>query len=96
VGFDARDSSTILADPAISDLLADGRPVALMLISALMYFDDTNARIVSTLAGRLPPGSRVVISHPTDDFSPAAARAAVAAAGASGITYRPRTHLLRV
>ena len=92
VHADARDPDTILDDPAVVDLLSDRRPVALMLVSVLMYFDDAETtRILSTLTAALPPGSRVVISHPTDEFSPAAAQAAVAAARASGITYRPRT-----
>ena len=93
VHADARDPDAILADPAVVDLLADRRPVALMLVSVLMYFDDADAtRIVGALTRGLPPGSRLVISHPTDEFSPTAAQAAVAAARASGITYRPRTH----
>jgi hypothetical protein len=93
VHADARDPTSILTDPAVTDLLADRRPVALMLVSVLMYFDDTDTtRILSTLTAALPLGSYVVISHPTDEFSPAAAQAAVTAAAASGITYRPRTH----
>ena len=93
VHADARDPASILTAPAVVDLLAERRPVALMLVSVLMYFDDTETtRILATLTAALPPGSYVVISHPTDEFSPTAARAAVTAAAASGITYRPRTH----
>lgn len=92
VHADARDPEVLLADPAVTALLAPGRPVALLLLSILMYFDDAEVEhITTTLTRVLPPGSWMVISHPTLEFTPDAAEAAVAAARATGITYRPRS-----
>jgi SAM-dependent methyltransferase len=89
---DARDPEAILADPALTATLDLDRPVGLMLVSVLMYFDDDAAhRIVRTLLDALPPGSHLTISHPTADFDPEAGARAVAVARRGGLTYITRS-----
>jgi O-methyltransferase involved in polyketide biosynthesis len=89
---DAADPARVLADPALTATLDLAEPVALMLVSVLMYFDDPTTRgIVATLLDALPPGSCLTVSHPTADFDPEIAGRAVAAAGRGGLTYRPRS-----
>jgi SAM-dependent methyltransferase len=89
---DAADPAAVLADPALAATLDLTEPVALMLVSVLMYFDDRTARtIIATLLDALPPGSCLTVSHPTADFDPEAAGRAVAAARRGGLTYRPRS-----
>jgi len=89
---DATDPARLLADPALTATLDLTGPVALLLVSVLMYFDDRIAgAIVETLLDALPPGSCLVVSHPTADFDPEAADRAVEAARCGGLTYRPRS-----
>ena len=61
---------TILADAART--LDFDRPVALMLLAVLQFALDEQDPygLVSRLTAALPPGSYLVISHPTDDFNP--------------------------
>lgn len=92
VEADARDPRSVLADPRLADVLDRGEPVAVMLLSFLMYFpDDVAHDIVSTFLDAFPAGSTLTISHPTADFDPDSAGRAVAAAQAGGITYIPRS-----
>ncbi|MCO1658978.1 SAM-dependent methyltransferase [Pseudonocardia humida] len=92
VHADATDPAAVLAAPAVAELLDRAEPVALMVVSVLMYFpDDTAHRIVDTLLAALPPGSFLTVSHPTADFDPAVVAQAVAAARRSGLTYITRT-----
>jgi hypothetical protein len=67
---DLRDSDTILAQAARTIDFAE--PVALMLLAVLQFILDEEDPwgLVSGLVARLPPGSYLVISHPTDDFNP--------------------------
>ncbi len=89
---DATEPAAILADPVLPATLDLSRPVALMLISVLMYFDDTTVtNILSTLVAALPAGSYLTISHPTADFDPTGVGEAVAGARRAGLTYIPRT-----
>ncbi|WP_214406243.1 SAM-dependent methyltransferase [Pseudonocardia lacus] len=90
---DATAPAALLARPELAETLDLTRPVALMLVSVLMYFDDATATdIVSTLVGALPPGSHLVLSHPTADFTdPHAVEQARKAGQAAGLTYIPRT-----
>lgn len=89
---DAREPQAILDDPAVFATLDRTQPIALMLISVLMYFADDEAySIVTTLLDALPSGSYVAISHPTADFNPEAAAQAVAVADRSGIRYVARS-----
>jgi S-adenosyl methyltransferase len=47
-------------------------PVALMLLAILQFIadDEDPYALVSRLLAALPPGSYLVVSHPTDDFNP--------------------------
>ena len=49
-----------------------GKPVALMLLAILQFIsgDEDPYALVSQLVAALPPGSYLVVSHPTDDFNP--------------------------
>jgi SAM-dependent methyltransferase len=92
VEADATDPAALLADPALTDTLDLSEPVALMLVSVLVHFPDRTAHdVVASLLAALPPGSHLVISHPTTDFAPEAAAQAVAAARRNGLTYVPRS-----
>jgi O-methyltransferase involved in polyketide biosynthesis len=92
VTADATEPGRILADPALTDTLDLSRPVALMLISFLMYFEDDVAhRIIATLLDALPAGSFLTISHPTADFDEESSREAAAAGRTGDLTYLPRS-----
>ena len=67
---DLRDPEKILAEAAHT--LDLGRPVALMLLAVLQFALDADDPygLVARLVAALPPGSYLVISHPTDDFNP--------------------------
>lgn len=92
VEADARDPEAILADPAVAATLDRTQPVALMLVSVLMYFDDETAHhLVRTLLSGLPPGSHLTISHPTSDFDPDVSRRAARAGAEGGISYHNRS-----
>ena len=67
---DLRDPAPILRKAAAT--LDFGQPVALMLLAILQFIPDEQdpAGLVSRLVAALPPGSYLVISHPTDDFNP--------------------------
>ncbi len=93
VAADATDPASVLADPVVAQTLDLRRPVALMLVSVLMYFDDATTRdIVLTLMGALPSGSYLTLSHPTGDFTEAfVVEQAQKTAQVAGLTYRART-----
>jgi hypothetical protein len=89
---DARRPHRILAEVAQEGILDLNRPVAVLLISVLMYFDtDTTHQIVRTLIDGLPSGSYLAITHPTGDFDDdGSATRAVAVAAKGGLTYNLR------
>lgn len=92
---DLRDPDEILAGPQVRDVLDLGKPVALLLVAILMYFDpaqgDDPYPRVRRLVDALPSGSHVAITHPTGDFDPEPMRAVHEVATAGGITMLPRT-----
>jgi hypothetical protein len=65
-----RDTSKILAQAA--DTLDFAQPVAVLLLAILQFIpdDDGPCQIVAQLMEQVPPGSFLVISNPTADFSP--------------------------
>jgi hypothetical protein len=79
VRADLRDTGSLLADPGIKDVLDFGRPIGVLLVAVLHFIRDQQdpAGIVETLRHAISPGSYFVISHGTQDFSPARATAAV-------------------
>jgi O-methyltransferase involved in polyketide biosynthesis len=92
VAGDANDPRAILADPVVFGTLDRERPVALMLVSLLMYFpDDVAHEIVRVLLDALPSGSHLTISHPTVDFDPTGGADAAEAGAGGGIAYHNRT-----
>jgi len=67
---DLRDPARILSEAGRT--LDFGQPVALMLLAILQFIEDSADpwALVAQLMAPLPPGSYLVISHPTDDFNP--------------------------
>lgn len=90
---DLHDPRSILDDPAVAATLDLDEPVALVLVAVLMYFRDSHdpQGIVATLLDALPPGSYLVVSHPTADFDPEAVAGVAAAAEHGGIPFVPRS-----
>jgi SAM-dependent methyltransferase len=70
---DLREPDAILGNA--SELLDLGRPVALMLVAILHFLDDADdpAGIVRKLLDALAPGSLLILSHATGDFTDARA-----------------------
>src|SRR5207248_10750402 len=69
---DLRNPDQILEQAA--DTLDFGQPVAIMLLAILHYIPDLDEarRIVAKLAGAVPSGSYLTISHAASDISPEA------------------------
>jgi trans-aconitate methyltransferase len=67
IDADLRDPASILASPALGEVLDLGQPVALMLIAVLHFIpdDDEPGKIIATLLDALPPGSYLAASHTT-------------------------------
>jgi len=66
---DARDPASILNHPETRRLLDFSRPVALLLVSMLLFVpDDTEATgLVRTFRDALAPGSYLALSHPVSE-----------------------------
>ncbi|MDG4831241.1 SAM-dependent methyltransferase [Solwaraspora sp. WMMD1047] len=77
IDADIQDPEKILA--AARHTLDFDRPVAVMLLGILNFVvdDDEAYQIVRTLTAALPPGSHLVISHPTREVNPEAVDRAV-------------------
>jgi S-adenosyl methyltransferase len=67
---DLRDPKAVLEHPAVAGLIDFDQPVALLLVAVLHFIrdDEDPAGIVAALAEALPAGSRLVLSHGTQDF----------------------------
>jgi hypothetical protein len=93
IAADLRQPEAILSDPTLRATLDLTQPVAVMLVAILMFLPDAEDPygIVTRLLEPLPPGSHLVISHPTADFDPRAMAGAVAASKHSGIALVPRS-----
>jgi trans-aconitate methyltransferase len=70
VDADLRDTGKILGQAAVT--LDFAQPVAVLLLAILQFVpdDDGSYQIVAQLVDAVPPGSFLVISNPTADFSP--------------------------
>ena len=92
IGADLHEPDTILGDPVLLRTLDFGEPVALMLISILMYIrDEKDPRgVVSTLMDALPSGSYLALTHATADFNPEETGSAVASSEQGGIPFAMR------
>lgn len=62
---DLRHPEEIMADPRLNELIDFGEPVGLLLVAILHFIrdDEDPAGLVARLAGQLPSGSHVVVSH---------------------------------
>jgi hypothetical protein len=72
VDANLHDVEQILAAPELRDTLDLGRPVAVLLLAILHFFDDDHDpfAIVGRLTAALPSGSYLVVSHITADYEP--------------------------
>jgi SAM-dependent methyltransferase len=66
---DLRDSQTVLSAPTVAGLLDFSRPVAVLALSVMQYFDDASdpAAMLARYRKALVPGSYLAISHISAD-----------------------------
>jgi hypothetical protein len=88
---DACEPETILEQAG--KVIDFSKPIALALLALLRFLDDEDcaAELVDRLVEKLPPGTYLVLSHTTGDFSPEGAAQASAMYKARGMTLRPRS-----
>ncbi|MEG8279972.1 SAM-dependent methyltransferase [Streptomyces sp. AHA2] len=90
VDADLRDPGRILEQAA--ETLDFDRPVALCLVAVLHFVADDEAYpLVRELLDALPPGSRLVLSHLTEDLNPDNVRAVQRTYTARGFSFVLRT-----
>jgi hypothetical protein len=92
ISADVREPEKILTDEGLLQTLDLSRPVGLMLVAILMLLTDEEdpwAR-ARTLMDALPSGSYLAITHPGQDFDPAAMAGITAIARQGGVTVVPR------
>ncbi|CAL9580310.1 SAM-dependent methyltransferase [Streptomyces sp. enrichment culture] len=88
---DARDPDAILA--GARKVLDFERPIALSLVALLHFVPDEDGahELVRRLLAPLPPGSHLVLTHATADFTPEESAAATAKLKAAGVTLALRS-----
>jgi hypothetical protein len=94
IDADLREPQEILADPAVAATLDFSQPVALMLVSVLLFLHDEDqpSQIVRTLVDALPAGSYVAASHLTTEHSnPETAAESLRLYRQGGMPLQPRT-----
>ena len=91
VWADLRDTGEVLSGAA--KLLDFTRPVGLLFVGCLHHIPDSDdpAGIVARYLAALAPGSYLVISHATDEFSPEKMQANAEVADSSGTMLIPRS-----
>lgn len=79
VHADLREPAELLEAPGVATSLDFSQPMAILLVAVLHFIRESEdpQGIVKQLRDALPAGSYLVISHGTQDFSPARAAAAV-------------------
>jgi hypothetical protein len=89
---DLREPERIVADPALLRTIDLAQPVALTLVAILMLLRDDENPWDKTrrLVDALPSGSYLVVSHPGQDFDPAAMDRIRSAAEQGSMTVIPR------
>ncbi|MCF6525136.1 SAM-dependent methyltransferase [Streptomyces sp. JJ36] len=98
---DVREPKAITDHPVTRDLIDFREPVALLLVAVLHFLRDEEdpAGVVAELAGRLAPGSCLVLSHITDDFRTGGTTLAEATAvyddATASLNLRTRAEVLR-
>ncbi|MDH6706862.1 SAM-dependent methyltransferase [Kitasatospora sp. MAA19] len=65
VQADLRDVDDLLARPEVAGLLAQGEPVAVLLVAVAHFVTDDEDpwKLIGTIRDALPPGSALVLSH---------------------------------
>jgi SAM-dependent methyltransferase len=96
---DAREPDAIMEHPALRGLIDFGQPVALMLVALLHFVTDAEdpAKLVKSLTERLAPGSCLIVSHGTADFSthhPVREATQVYDSATAGVTLRTHAEIL--
>ncbi|MDQ1037955.1 SAM-dependent methyltransferase [Streptomyces sp. V3I8] len=90
IDADLHDPGQILEEAART--LDFGQPIALALVAILHFVEDERAYpIVRELIDALPPGSRLVLSHLTEDLNPENVRAVQRTYTERGFTFVLRT-----
>ena len=91
VAADLRDVGEVLGQAR--ELLDFSQPIGLLFVAVLHNIVDADdpAGIAARYMAELAPGSYVVISHSTDEFSPERTHAASRAAAERGATWLPRS-----
>jgi trans-aconitate methyltransferase len=86
IDADLKDPDRILEQAA--QTLDFSRPIALCLVAVLHFVEDTEAHaVVRRLVEALPPGSRLVLSHLTEDLNPENIRAVQRTYTERGFTF---------
>lgn len=95
---DVLDPDGILGAPEVQSLLADGEPVAVLLLAILHVIPDEAAtRIVATLRDAMPSGSYLAISHVANDSRPDRAdRVAAVLRQAAEPVWRNQTQVINL
>ncbi|WP_241560986.1 SAM-dependent methyltransferase [Streptomyces orinoci] len=72
VAADLRSPDDILGSPPVAELLAPGRPVALLLVAVLHFLQDADEprKAVAGLRDALPSGSLLILTHATEQDGP--------------------------
>jgi hypothetical protein len=98
---DVRSPDAILSDPAVARLIDFGKPVGVLFVSILHGIpdDDDPAGIVREFAGRMAPGSCLILSHLTREGHPPALvrqKEEIFAQSSTPFHYRSRADILRL
>ncbi|MFC1439188.1 SAM-dependent methyltransferase [Streptacidiphilus sp. N1-10] len=93
IDADIREPATILGHPSLLKVLDLDQPVCLMLVAVLHFVGDEEDPygLVSELLAACPSGSRLILTHGTEDFSDEAGAEALRAYRASGVNLHLRT-----
>ncbi|RCV52079.1 SAM-dependent methyltransferase [Marinitenerispora sediminis] len=93
VHADLRDAQSVLDHPETRRLIDFSEPVAVLLLSVLQFVPDEDdpAGVVAAYRDRLRPGSRLALSHATDEgmTEQSSDITAIYARSANPIRYRP-------
>ena len=101
VQADIRDPEGLLAHPDLTGLIDFSQPVAVLFVAVLHGIPDRDdpAGIVHAFAGRVSPGSYLILSHLTSEGHPpalVAQKEEVFARSNAPVSYRSRAEILRM
>ncbi|MHA6761789.1 SAM-dependent methyltransferase [Streptacidiphilus sp. PAMC 29251] len=94
IDADIRRPASILEHPSLRSVLDLKQPVCLMLVAVLHFVADAEDPygLVAELLDACPSGSKLILTHGTEDFSDEAAARALDAYRASGVNLHLRPH----